>query len=246
MIRRMAMKSSLLTLVLAVGCDGGSSGSPGSGQHSPVSPETRNENFKKIAMELHNFHDTYKSFPPARPNSNGEKTSQLSWRVQLLPFLGQKELYERFRHDEPWDSDHNKSLLSEMPKEYNTLGKGTKTTIMAFMTVDDTQPRTGMTPTKTGETLVGSQLKEFRDGTSNTVMFVEAAPELAVPWTKPADLEYDVNKPIPKLGWPGDTSVLVALADTSVTTIPKDAKESDWRAIITRDGGEIANPQGMR
>lgn len=33
-----------------------------------------------------------------------------SWRVALLPYLGQQELYEKIRLDEPWDSPHNRQF----------------------------------------------------------------------------------------------------------------------------------------
>ncbi len=41
----------------------------------------------------------------------------LSWRVALLPFLGKAEyaLYQKFRLDEPWDSEHNRPLADQMP-----------------------------------------------------------------------------------------------------------------------------------
>ena len=41
----------------------------------------------------------------------------LSWRVHLLPFLEENELYEQFKLDEPWDSPHNIKLLDQMPAD---------------------------------------------------------------------------------------------------------------------------------
>src|SRR5262249_29159759 len=42
----------------------------------------------------------------------------LSWRVAILPYIGQRALYQRFRLNEPWDSKHNKKLLAQMPKVF--------------------------------------------------------------------------------------------------------------------------------
>src|SRR5262249_55645747 len=42
----------------------------------------------------------------------------LSWRVALLPYLGEWDLYRKFKLDEPWDSPHNKALLPLMPEIY--------------------------------------------------------------------------------------------------------------------------------
>ena len=44
----------------------------------------------------------------------------LSWRVAILPYLEEKELYDRFHLDEPWDSEHNKKLIASMPDIYNS------------------------------------------------------------------------------------------------------------------------------
>ena len=34
--------------------------------------------------------------------------ARLSWRVALLPYVGEGKLYAEFKLDEPWDSAHNK------------------------------------------------------------------------------------------------------------------------------------------
>src|SRR5207245_2072326 len=51
--------------------------------------------------------------PPAIRASDG--TPLLSWRVAILPFIDQEDLYHRFHLDEPWDSPHNLDLLQAMP-----------------------------------------------------------------------------------------------------------------------------------
>src|SRR5947209_10873341 len=74
-------------------------------------------NLKWIGLALHNYHDTHGSFPsPAIYSKEGQPL--LSWRVSILPFLDENELYSEFRLDEPWDSPNNLSLLSKMPKFY--------------------------------------------------------------------------------------------------------------------------------
>ncbi|MBI2477956.1 MAG: DUF1559 domain-containing protein, partial [Planctomycetia bacterium] len=39
-------------------------------------------NLKQLTLAMHNYHDTYKSFPPA-----GITHNQLSWHVFILPFI---------------------------------------------------------------------------------------------------------------------------------------------------------------
>jgi len=84
--------------------------------------------------------------------------------------------------------------------------------------------------------LPGPKLKEIPDGTSNTIMIVEA--EEAVPWTMPEVLLYDRNQPLPKLGGHFGKFFLAALADGSVKSFRSDLPEPKLRAWITKDGGE--------
>jgi hypothetical protein len=73
-------------------------------------------NLKQIGLALHNYHDVYKSFPPAAIYSKDGKPL-LSWRVAMLPYLhtSQGNLLKKFRLDEPWDSEHNRALIARMP-----------------------------------------------------------------------------------------------------------------------------------
>src|SRR5438477_2970944 len=74
-------------------------------------------NLKQIGLAMHNYRSANDAFPmPAITDKNGKPL--LSWRVAILPFIEQGELYNKFHTDEPWDSPHNKALLKEMPPTY--------------------------------------------------------------------------------------------------------------------------------
>ncbi len=62
-----------------------------------------------------------------------------SWRVHLLPFLGEKELFENIKLYESWDSDWNKQFHSKMPNIfYNPDKSNTRETGMtAYKLVGD-------------------------------------------------------------------------------------------------------------
>ena len=62
-------------------------------------------------------------FPPAY-STNQDGKPLLSWRVLILPYIGNDDLYREFHLDEPWDSVHNKTLLSKMPDVYKAPGSG--------------------------------------------------------------------------------------------------------------------------
>lgn len=77
------------------------------------------QNLHKIAVALQNYYDEHGVYPPAIVYDARGKPTQ-SWRVLILPQLGQEEekLYKRYRLDEPWDSPHNRPLAEEMPRVY--------------------------------------------------------------------------------------------------------------------------------
>jgi len=72
-------------------------------------------------MALQNYHDTYGAFPPAVVTDETGRPMH-SWRVYLLPFVEQDDLYRQYRFDEPWDSSHNARLMSQCPKIYQAPG----------------------------------------------------------------------------------------------------------------------------
>jgi len=66
---------------------------------------------------MHNYESTHGQMPPAVVyGSDGQALH--SWRVLILPYIEQGELYRQFKLDEPWDSPHNIQLLPKMPRVY--------------------------------------------------------------------------------------------------------------------------------
>jgi Protein of unknown function (DUF1559) len=80
------------------------------------------ENLKHIALAFHNYVDVMGALPPSAIYSADGTTPLLSWRVALLPYLDEGELYRQFKLDQPWDSPHNKKLLAKMPAVFRVPG----------------------------------------------------------------------------------------------------------------------------
>jgi hypothetical protein len=154
-------------------------------------------NLKQIAIAFHNAHSTYGGFPTGIADKNGKLG--LSWRVAILPFIEQDNLYKQFKLDEPWDSEHNKKLITKMPATYAAPGitSNSHTYYRSFSGPDTVMPaaRRQATP---GQTVIGIPLTAITDGTSNTLLVAEAHDPVI--WTKPEELPYEAGKAPPKLG----------------------------------------------
>lgn len=166
------------------------------------------DKFKQILLAMHNYHETFSMFPPRNDVRDEQGRTGLSWRVHLLPFLDAHKLYDEFRLDESWDSDHNKPLIAKMPDLYRSPSPDVAlghTTFLAPIGED---------------TVFGgpkaTRFFDIRDGTSNTVVLVEVQPELAVPWTAPDDYTFDPKSPGRGLQVDDDGRFLAAFADGSV------------------------------
>jgi hypothetical protein len=63
-----------------------------------------------------------------------------------------------------------------------------------------------------------------------------------VPWTKPEDIPYAADQPLPDLATVYQHDFFVATADGSVRTIDKQMSEKTLRAAITRNGNDVLGP----
>lgn len=177
------------------------------------------------------YNDTHGHMPPAVVYGKDGRPLY-SWRVLLLPYLAQEDLYKQFHLDEPWDSPHNLRLLERMPGVY-APPPGKKSRLPAYHTVCHVFVGKGAVfEDKTEVRYPGG----FSDGTSNTILIIEAGPP--VPWTEPEDLPYDADAPLPALDLLFRDGFRVALADGSVRYIRKDFDVTTLRAAITRNGGD--------
>lgn len=185
-------------------------------------------NLKKIGLAFHNFHDVYRVFPSSAGRvvaKQNENLPAISWRVAILPFAGHPELYNEYRQDEPWDSEHNKTLLAKMPQLYRHSSEPQDSTTTCYVGFVGENSLLGKS--------VGRKMSQITDGTSNSLMIVES--KTSIPWTKPEDLTFDGKLP-QILPFQAD-QILGAMADGRVIEMsPIDTKMLG--DIITINGGE--------
>ncbi len=187
-------------------------------------------NLKQIALAMHNYADTNGSLP-AQAIYDKDGKPLLSWRVMILPFIEQNNLYNKFKLDEAWDSPNNKKLLASIPKTYMAPAGKPKRPDGTFY-----QGFYGKSAFFEGKK--GIRFADITDGTSNTIMVVEAPTD--VPWTKPEDIPFDPDKPLPKMASMYSSGIFnAALCDGSVRAISLTITPATLKAAITRNGGEV-------
>jgi predicted Zn finger-like uncharacterized protein len=192
---------------------------------------------KQVGLALHNFHDIYKSFPLADRKTNLPNAAVgLSWRVWILPFVGEEALYNKFHQDEAWDSPHNQTLIAEMPAVYQSLPAlpAGKTTLHVF-----TGATAPFRPSRKPE------IASILDGTSNTVMCVLGGPETAMEWTRPGGIEFEAGEGVAQLGAsPSTDGFPVLLFDGAVQMMPNEIDPQLLAVLVQPDDGRSV-PPGM-
>lgn len=192
----------------------------------------QSNHLKQVILAVHNFHSAHEAFPPRMTVSEQGKPL-LSWRVFLLPYLGQQALYKAFHLDEPWDSPHNLLLLERIPVPYQS---------QQFPELKRGQTLVQM-PLYPDSTWAGreNRMLSFKDVTQNaseTICFVIAPREKAVPWTKPDDLTLGSISLIPDL-FGSQESSLFAFIDGSVQTLAKTINETELKKMLTHTSSEV-------
>jgi len=190
----------------------------------------RRSEVRKIGQAMNGYHEEHGRFPPAASYSKDGKPL-LSWRVHLLPYLdGGEELYEKLELDQPWDSEHNKKLLDQMPAVYafDRQAGGTHTRLLAVV-----GENTAMRAKKS------VKREAITDATDETVVAVEVGAAHAVPWTQPAELSA-AEEDLAKLKTADDEShFLVLTAAGNTEQIKKSKITADaLQAFFTIAGGE--------
>jgi hypothetical protein len=219
--------------------------------------KTATANYLVIVKGMHAHHDVYGYLPTGLL---ANKAVGLSWRVQILPFIGEDKLFKEFKLTEPWDSDHNKALLAKMPKVFESPGKPAE---KGHTFVRTTMGPGGIIPTapdgkpqlrpdsRPGTPLPGRPLiSGIPDGLSNTILFVEAGE--AVPWTKPDELSlpspFDpkggpvLDAKLPPLGGVFPDGFHAAMADARVTFYKTGYPTGSLAKLFCPNDGWIVEP----
>jgi hypothetical protein len=197
-------------------------------------------NLKQLGIALRNYHDANGALPPyAIADKEGKPL--LSWRVALLPFLDEGPLYQKFKLDEPWDGPNNRALLPLLPRTFEAPGVETDGADKTFYQVF-VGPGAGFGRDPKRRV----RIADVRHGTANTVLVVEGGEP--VPWTKPDDLFFEADKPLPRLGGVFPDGFHACMFDSSVHFIGGKIYQDEkaLRALISIRDGERVDVESYR
>lgn len=132
---------------------------------------------KQVMLALHNYHDEFRSFPPAFVVGPDGKRWH-SWRSLILKDID-PELASKYRFDEPWDGPNNSALHKRAPAPFQSELAESSDSAAHYLAVIG---RRTIWP--------ADQAVSMRDlihGTSNTMMLVENR-ESKICWLAPKDM----------------------------------------------------------
>ncbi|MEQ1904837.1 MAG: DUF1559 domain-containing protein [Pirellulaceae bacterium] len=198
-------------------------------------------NVRQLILAAHNYESSYQNLPSSF-TADAKNKPLLSWRVNLLPFLGEQELYAQFHHDEPWDSEHNLKLAAKMPNVFKhprlKLAEG-KTVYLGVTGKDGLL----VAPQVILKAAHWRKSSSVLDGMSNTIMIVEVAEKNAVTWTAPGDFDFEQHpENLAKelaFFWGADKKAIVGMADGSVHLLKPNFPEKELQALMTCSGNEV-------
>ena len=191
-------------------------------------------NVKRINLAILNYEATHGTLPPAYSvDQNGKPLH--SWRVLVLPYLEEQDIYEQFDLTEPWNSPHNLSISEAyMPDCFCCPESATATTETSYLGVAGPNAVFASPPRR---------ISNISDGTSKTIMVVEVE-NSGVHWTAPKDWDANstsflVNGGANEIGSShANGGAHIGLVDGSVQIVDETTSPLELEAMTTIAGND--------
>jgi prepilin-type processing-associated H-X9-DG protein len=191
-------------------------------------------NLKQIGLALMNYHDANGQFPPAYV-TDADGKPLYSWRVLILPYLEQSNLYQQWDKTKAWDSPENMALSNTILNVYRSPNDdGPPTGTNYFVVVG---ANTAFPPDK------GIKMFDMTDGTSNTITVIETK---GIPGNWAAPIDPSLDKLTPQVGnLPGQIQPMhnkgtnVLMGDGSVRFLSETTNPQTIQNLLIRNDGNV-------
>lgn len=223
-------------------------------------------NLKQLMLAMHNYEAVSGHLPADIRDKDGKAI--LSWRVAILPFIEQENLYKQFRLDQPWDSEHNLKLLAQMPPVLRVgfepkdsthtyyqvfAGPGTPFGPSRFPAGEGGGGGSGIlgsagggNPQAPAEPVKGPAGPSTPVKGTRIMQIADGTSNTlgvveagpAVPWTKPVDIAYE-PKTLPKLEGPFANALHAAMLDGSAVALSRTLDAKVLHNLIGMDDGNV-------
>lgn len=192
------------------------------------------QNMQKVGRAMLAFHGDKGCFPLYMTEQDSQGNYPHSWRVQILPYLGETALYRQIHLNEPWDSPWNRQFHNRMPAIFKNPNRKLPTGFTTYSVI------TGK------ETLFSANqscsLEDVTKKIDDVLLIVERTP---VCWMNPeADIPTEKCFPI---GSPSGIieaeccqslkikAFQVVTCSGNYYVLPSDIGEYDFRSLVHKD-----------
>ncbi len=192
-------------------------------------------NLEKIAKALNAYAADHGTYPPPMTVNSANQPLH-SWRVLILPYLGEEDLYNQFDLTVGWDDPRNMQTAYEMPSVYAHPRLESFYESAYYLIVGN-----GTLFPPNGPLGPNSMV----DAPSQTILVIEGKP--SVPsgmWTEPVDLDFSRmsgrlgSNPGVEPGGLFDDGVTMATVDGRGHFVPNSMEAITVRSLVTPSGGE--------
>jgi Protein of unknown function (DUF1559) len=195
-------------------------------------------NLEKIADALNAYAADHGAYPPPM-TQDGNNQPLHSWRVLILPYLGEDDLYNQIDLKKPWHDQQNMQIAYTVPSVFQHPNSGSNGIFnqSAYYVI------TGQGTLFPNTGALG--LDGIVDDPAQTILVIEGTP--LVPsgcWTEPVDLDFAkmqgnlANRNGFEPGGLVAGGVMMATADGRGHFLPDTTDPAIVRALVTPRGGE--------
>jgi hypothetical protein len=189
---------------------------------------------KCLGLAIQDYHTRHGTLPPAFV-ADADGKPMHSWRVLILPFLEERELYESYDFSEPWDSPNNRLLIERMPPVFSSPFSSAEPGRTSFAAV--------VGPSTVWPGAEAITLDDIGDRSPETIFLVEIA-DSDIAWTEPRDVPIDglldPTRTVNRLYNEGrdDRTGWCMLGDANARRLPPRSDEKLTRALLTKSAGD--------